>query len=53
MRHIHLVSVQRPAQAATLLTKAQAITNVMGIVQIGQESLVLLQQALDIFAKGE
>jgi len=53
MRHIELISVQRPARAATLLTKAQAISNVMGIVQIGQESLVLVQQFVDIFAKGE
>ena len=53
MRHIKPVSGARPVPAATLLTKAQAISNAMGIIQVGQESLVLLQQALDIFAKGE
>lgn len=53
MRHIQPVSSQRPAQAATLLTKAQAISNIQGVVQIGQESLVLVQQVLDIFSKGE
>jgi len=53
MRHMTCISSQRPVHAATLLTKSQAISNAMGIIQVGQETLVLVQQFLNIFAKGE
>lgn len=51
MRHVRLVSSAKPATAATLLTKAQALDNAQSAVIVVREALLTMQVAVDLFTK--